>query len=57
MLRLNDLRIPLGRPRRKWKNNIKMDIKETVKENANWIHLVQDRYQSQALVNTIMNFP
>jgi hypothetical protein len=36
---------PLGRPRRKWKNNIKMDLRETGIDVANWIRLDQDRVQ------------
>jgi hypothetical protein len=34
---------PLGRPRRRWENNIKMDLKEIGIDGANWIQLVQDR--------------
>jgi hypothetical protein len=33
-------KIPLGRPRHRWKDNIKMDIKEVVFEGVNWIHMV-----------------
>jgi hypothetical protein len=36
---------PLGRPRRKWADNIKMDLKETGIDRANWIRLAQDRIQ------------
>jgi hypothetical protein len=36
---------PLGRPRRKWEDNIKMDIRETGIDGANWIRLAEDRVQ------------
>jgi hypothetical protein len=47
---------PLGRPRRRWVNNIKMDIRETGWDGMDWINLSQDRNQWRALVNTVMNF-
>jgi hypothetical protein len=40
---------PLGRPSRRWEDNIKMDLKEIGIDGANWIHLAQDRVQWQAL--------
>jgi hypothetical protein len=46
---------PLGRPRSRWEDNIKMDLREIGIEGANWIRLVQDRVQWQAFVNTVMN--
>jgi len=46
---------PLGRPRHRWKDNIRMDLKEIGWEGVDWMHLVQDRDQWRALVNTIMN--
>jgi hypothetical protein len=46
---------PLGRPRRRWEENIKMDLKEIRIGEANWIQLVQDRVQWRAFVNTVMN--
>jgi hypothetical protein len=46
---------PLGRPRRRWEDNIKMDIRETEFEDVDWILLAQDRDRWQALVNTVMN--
>jgi hypothetical protein len=46
---------PLGRPRRMWEDNIKMDLKETGIDGANWIQLAQDRVQWRASVNTVMN--
>jgi hypothetical protein len=46
---------PLGRPRRMWEDNIKMDLRETGIDGTNWIRLAQDRIQWQAFVNTVMN--
>jgi hypothetical protein len=46
---------PLGRPRCRWKDNIKMDLGEIGIDGANWIWLVQDRVQWRAFVNTVMN--
>jgi hypothetical protein len=46
---------PLGRPRRRWEDNMKMDLRETGIDGANWIKLAQDRVQWRAFVNTIMN--
>jgi hypothetical protein len=46
---------PLGRPRRKWEDNIKMDIREIGIDGANWIRLAQGRVQCRAFVNTVMN--
>jgi hypothetical protein len=47
---------PLGRPRRKWVDNIKMDLREIVWAGADWIDMAQDRDQWRALVNTQTNF-
>jgi hypothetical protein len=46
---------PLGRPRRRWEDNIKMDLGETMFGHVDWIHLAQDRDRWRALVNTVMN--
>jgi hypothetical protein len=46
---------PLGRPKRCWEVNIRMDLKETDWESVDWIRLAQERDQQQALVNTVMN--
>jgi hypothetical protein len=46
---------PLGRPRRKWVNNIKLDLGEIGRDGMEWIDLVQDRDKWRALVNTVMN--
>jgi hypothetical protein len=45
----------LGRLRRRWEDNIKMDIKEIGFGDVGWIHLAQDRDRWRALVNTPMN--
>jgi hypothetical protein len=46
---------PLGRPRRRWEDNIKMDLREIGFGDVDWIDLAQDRDRWQALVNTVMN--
>jgi hypothetical protein len=46
---------PLGRPRRRWEDNIKLDLTEIGIDEANWIQLAQDRVQWRAFVNTVMN--
>jgi hypothetical protein len=46
---------PLGRPRRRWVDNIKMDLKEIGSDGVDWIDLAQNRDQWRALVNTVMN--
>jgi hypothetical protein len=46
---------PLGRPRRRWVNNIEMDLRKTGWEGIDWIDLAQDRDKSRALVNAVMN--
>jgi hypothetical protein len=46
---------PLGRPRRRWEDNIKMDITEIGCGGLDWIDLALDRDQWRALVNTALN--
>jgi hypothetical protein len=46
---------PLGRPRRRWEDNIKIDLREIRIDGANWIRLVEVRVQWRAFVNTVMN--
>jgi hypothetical protein len=46
---------PLGRPRSRWDDNIKMDLREIWIDGANLIWLSQDRVQWQTFVNTVMN--
>jgi hypothetical protein len=46
---------PLERPRRRWVDNIKMDVTEIGWNGIDWIELAQDRNQWRVLVNTVMN--
>jgi hypothetical protein len=46
---------PLERPRRRWEDNIKMDLREIGIDGANCIQLTQDRVRWRAFVNTVMN--
>jgi hypothetical protein len=48
-------RRPLGRPGRRWEDNIKMDLSEIGFGDVDWINWAQDRDRWQALVNTVMN--
>jgi hypothetical protein len=50
-----DGKIPLGRPRRRWVGNIKVDLRETGTDGTDWIDLALDRDQWRPLVNTVMN--
>jgi hypothetical protein len=45
---------PLGRPRRRWVDNIKMELREIGWDGVDWIELAEDRDQWRALVNTVM---
>ena len=47
---------PLGRPRRRWDDNIKMDLQEVGKGCGDCMELAQDRDRWRALVSTVMNF-
>jgi hypothetical protein len=46
---------PLGRPRRRWVDNIKKDLLEIGLSVVDWIGLAQDRYRWRAVVNPVMN--
>jgi hypothetical protein len=46
---------PLGRPRRRWEDNIKMGVRERGWDGMDWINVAQDREQWRALVNIEMN--
>jgi hypothetical protein len=48
-------RRPLGRPRRRWEDNIKIDIRDIGFVDVDWIHLARDTDTWRALVNTVMN--
>jgi hypothetical protein len=45
----------LGRPRRRWEDNIKTDLRDIGIDGANWLQLAQDRVQWRACVNTVLN--
>jgi hypothetical protein len=47
---------PLGRPRRRWENNIKMDLQEVEGSRGDWMELSQDKDRWRALVGTVRNF-
>ena len=44
---------PLGRPRRRWEDNIKMDLQEVGCGDVDWIELAQDRDRERSLVNAV----
>jgi hypothetical protein len=46
---------PLGRPRRRWEDSIRMDLQEVI-WGMDWIELAQDRDRWRAIVNAVMNF-
>ena len=48
-------RRPLGRPRRRWEDNIKMDLREVGCGRVDWMELAQDRGRWRALVSAEMN--
>ena len=47
---------PLGRPRCRWEDNIKIDLQVVGRAGMDWIELAQDRDRWRALVNAVMNF-
>ena len=49
-------KMPLGRPRRRWEDNIKMDLQEFGGGRGDWMELAQDRDGWRALVDTVRNF-
>jgi hypothetical protein len=46
---------PLGRPRRRWVDNIRMDLGEVGSDDVDWIGLAKDRNRWRALVNSVLN--
>ena len=56
-LKLTEGKRPLGRPRRRWEDNIKMDLQQEVGGDCgDWMELAQDRKRWWALASTVMNF-
>jgi hypothetical protein len=47
---------PMGKPRRRWDDNIKVDLQEVRCGGMDWIELAQDRDRWRTLVNAVMNF-
>ena len=47
---------PLGRPRRRWEDNVKMDLREVGEGRGDWMELAQDRDRWRALVGTVRDF-
>jgi hypothetical protein len=52
---VTEVKRPLGRPRCRWEDNTKMDVRERGRGSMDWINMAQDRDQSRALANTVMN--
>jgi hypothetical protein len=46
---------PLERPKHRWEDGIRMDLREIVRGSVDWIHLAQDRDRWRALVSAVMN--
>jgi hypothetical protein len=55
LVRKPEGRRSLGRPRRRWEDNIKMDLMEIGFGDVDWIHVAQDRDRWRVLVNTVLN--
>jgi hypothetical protein len=55
VVRKRESKIPFGRPKRRWKDNIRMDLREIEWEGVNSMCMTQDTEQWQAVVNTVMN--
>jgi hypothetical protein len=55
LVRRSEGKRPLGRPRRRWEDNIKIDLREMGIDRANWIQLAQDRVQWGDFANTVKN--
>jgi hypothetical protein len=51
----NAYKILVGKPWRRWEDNIRMDLRETGWESGDWMYLAQDRDQWRAVVKTVMN--
>ena len=56
LVREHEGKRPLGRPRRKWEDNIKMGLQEVGRGCEHWMELAHDRDRWRVLVSTVMNF-
>jgi len=54
-VRKSEEKRPLGRPRRRWKDTIKMDLQKVGCGGMDWIELAMDKYRWRTLVNAAMN--
>jgi len=55
LVRKSEGKRPLGRPRRRWEDNIKVDLQEVGEGCGDWMELAQDRDRWRVLVNMVMN--
>ena len=56
LVRKPDGKRPLGRTRRRWEDNIKMDLQEVGRGSGDWMELAQNRDRWRAFVSTVTNF-
>jgi hypothetical protein len=56
MVGISGSKRPLGRPRCRWEDNIRMNLRETGQEVVGWMHVAQDRDKWWALVNIVVDF-
>jgi hypothetical protein len=54
-VRKPEVKRPIGKPRRRWEDNIRMDVRETGFGSMEWIHLAQDRDQWRGAVSMVLN--
>jgi hypothetical protein len=55
LVRKSEEKRPFGTYRRRWEDNIRLDVREICWEGVHWMHLAQDRDQRWAVVKTVMN--